>query len=70
MYKMGSFADEIYQSMEKQLVSNQLETKYGFDKLAKAVDYLNAAATLFENANMQEEASEIVEIINHLAKNI
>ena len=43
MYKTASFEDELYESMEKQLVANQVEDTHGMKKLAKAVDYLNAS---------------------------
>lgn len=67
MFKTASFEDEIYRSMEKQLVSSQVENKYGFNKLAKAVDCLNAAAEIFEQAGMSEEAAEITEVLHGLA---
>ena len=70
MYKTGSFADEIYQSMGKSLVSNQTETKYGFNKLAKAADLLNAAASIFEQAGMHEEANEVTEVLQELANQL
>jgi hypothetical protein len=67
MFKTGGFGDEIYQSMEKQLVSNQLEDKHGFNKLSKAADYLNSAAEIFEQVGMRKEASEITEVLHSLA---
>jgi hypothetical protein len=67
MFKTGGFGDEIYRSMEKQLVSNQLEDKYGFNKLAKAADYLNSAAEIFEQAGMHKEAIEITKVLHSLA---
>lgn len=70
MFKTGSVGDEVFRSMEKQLVSNQLEDKHGFNKLAKAVDYLNAAASIFEQAEMHEEASEITKVLQDLAKQL
>lgn len=70
MFKTGGVGDEIFQSMEKQLVSNQLEDKHGFNKLTKAVDYLNAAASIFEQAGMHKEASEITEVLQDLAKQL
>jgi hypothetical protein len=68
MFKNGSFEDEIYRSMEKTLVAKQVENKHGFDKLAKAADYLNAAAEVFENAGMHEQAAEITEVLQELSK--
>lgn len=63
MFKSGSFENEVYNSMEKNLVSNQLETKYSFDKLSKAADYLNEAAELFEKAGMYKEAAAVVGVL-------
>lgn len=70
MYKIGSFEDEIYRSMEKSLVTSQTENKYGFNKLAKAADLLNAAATLFEQAGMREEADEVTNVLQELANQL
>ena len=70
MFKTGSFENDIYRSMEKQLVSNQIENKYGFDKLAKAAYYLNAAASIFEQAGMHEQAEEITEVLQGLVKQL
>jgi len=67
MYKSGSFEEEIRQSMEKTLVSNQVEKNHGFKRLAQAADYLNAAAEIFEQAGMTEQAEEIVEVLQGLA---
>jgi hypothetical protein len=70
MFKIGSFEDELRSSMEKNLVTNQVEKQYGLNKLAQAADLLNNAATIFEQAGMQEEASEITEILLGLAANL
>lgn len=66
MFKNSSFANEIFHSMEKTLVSNQVENKYGFNKLAKAADYLNAAAEVFEKAGMHKQAIEVTEVLQGL----
>jgi|HubBroStandDraft_2_1064218.scaffolds.fasta_scaffold851332_2 hypothetical protein len=68
MFKQASFEDEIYRSMEKQLVSNQVETTYGFNKLAKATELLSAAAEIFEQAGMSETSSEITEVLQSLTE--
>ena len=70
MFKIDSFEDEIHQSMEKTLLANQVEEKHGFNKLAKAVDYLNEAAEIFENAGMKAEALEVIDILNKFATNL
>ncbi len=70
MFKQSNFEDEIYQSMEKQLIGNQLESKYNFNKLAKVADCLNNAAELFENAGMTSEAEEVSIILKSLANQL
>ena len=70
MFKSSSFSDEISHSMEKTLVKNQVENTYGLDKLAKAVDYLNDAATIFERAGMYSEAAQVIEILQALTKDL
>jgi hypothetical protein len=67
MYKLGSFEDEIYRSMEKTLVKNQTENRHGFNKLAKAADFLNTAATLVEGAGMSKEAEEVTKVLQSMA---
>ena len=56
--------------MEKSMKSNDLENKYGLNKLAKAIDCLNSAAEIFENSNMTKEADQIIEFINVVAQAI
>ena len=70
MFKTASFEDEIYRSMEKQLASNQVENTHGFKRLAQATDYLNAAAEIFEQAGMSEQAVEITEVLQGLARQL
>jgi hypothetical protein len=68
MFKSGSIEDELYRSMETTLVKNQTENVHGFQKLAKAVDLLNTAAEIFDQAGMTQEADQITAIIHGLAK--
>jgi thiamine pyrophosphate-dependent acetolactate synthase large subunit-like protein len=70
MFKISSFEEEIYKSMEKNLVSNQTEDKYNFGKLSKAADLLNAAAELFDKAGMRVEAAEVTKVLSTLAKQL
>lgn len=70
MFKQGSFEDEIYRSMEKTLVNNQVEQSHGFSRLAKAVDLLNTAASIFEQAGMQEEAAEVTDLLQSLTEDV
>lgn len=66
MFKGGSIETELMHSMEKELVDIQLESQHGFGKLAKAVDHLNAAATLFDKAGMNSVAADITEVLESL----
>lgn len=70
MFKTSSFEDEIYLSMEKSLTNNQVETNFGFNKLAKAADFLNEAAAIFEQAGMYKEAAEIVIVLQNLTRDL
>lgn len=67
MFKNSGFEEEIYRSMEKQLVANQVEDKNGFNKLNRAVDYLYAAASIFDKAGMIKEAEEVTQVLAELA---
>jgi len=69
MFKIGSFENEILLGMEKSLRANQSEeSNQGFNKLAKAVDFLNNAASIFDQADMHKEASEITNILQKIAQ--
>jgi hypothetical protein len=70
MFKLSSFENEIMSSMEKSLITNQLEDKHNFNKLVKAAEYLNLAAEIFEKAGMKEESIEIIKILEDFAKQI
>jgi len=70
MKNNAAIEDEIYRSMEKQLASNQVENTHGFKRLAQATDYLNAAAEIFEQAGMSEQATEIIEVLQGLASQL
>lgn len=68
MFKTASFEEEIYRSMEKQLVSNQVEEKHGFKRLAQAIDYLNNAAEIFDQAGMTEQSKDITEVLQGMVQ--
>jgi ABC-type branched-subunit amino acid transport system ATPase component len=70
IFKSASCLDEICQSMEKQLVSNQLERQHGFQRLAKATQYLNQAAVILEKAGMVAVAQDITETLQDLANQL
>lgn len=66
MFKQAGLEDEIYRSMENQLMNNQLEQNHGFKRLAQATDLLNKAAEIFEQAGMMETAEDITEVLRDL----
>lgn len=68
MFKIDSFEAELYESMSKNLLTKQAEEKHNFNKIAKAVDYLNNAAELFEKAGMDEESYEVLSVLNSVAQ--
>lgn len=64
----SDFSDELYRSMEKNLVVKQAsDNNHGLGKIAKATEYLSAAADIFEQAGMVEPATEITEVLQELA---
>jgi hypothetical protein len=56
--------------MENKLIEKQAEDKGNFNKLAKALNYLNDAAELLEKSKMNKQADEITKIISNLSKTI
>jgi hypothetical protein len=67
MFKSGSIADELMHSMEKQLVVNQVEEQHKFNKLARAIDYLNAAANIFDKAGLNQESEDVINVIEDMS---
>lgn len=67
MFKIGSFEEEIASGMEKKLISNQLENKYSFEKVAKAADFIHAAAELLDDTGFHIEAKDLTDILEKLA---
>lgn len=67
MFKTASFENEIFRSMEKELIGSQVEQKFGLNKLTKAADYLTAAADIFEAVGMSKEADEVFEVLKEFS---
>ncbi len=67
MFKVGSFEEELATSMERSLVSNRLENKYSFDKIAKVADYLSAAAELLDDTGYTVESEMVTRILAKIA---
>jgi hypothetical protein len=68
MFKTANCQDELLESMEKNLVAHQVENQYGFQKLARAIDCLNAAAEIFEQADMPEVSEQIAVVLQDLVE--
>lgn len=60
------FDQEIINSMEKELVK-QASTN-NIDNLEKAVDYLNSAIDIFEDAGLTAQADQVLNILYKIAK--
>lgn len=56
------------ESMEKTLLANQEESIHGFNKLAKAVDFLNKAAEILDDAEMIEASDDLSKVLESLTK--
>lgn len=67
MFKMGSFEQELIEGMSKELLANQIENKYSFDKIAKAADYLNSAAEILDDNGMVVEAEIVTRLLEKIA---
>lgn len=67
MFKTGSFEQELAESMEQSLVSNQVENKYSFERVAKAADLLHAAAEIFDDTGHHFEAEVLTRLLEKIA---
>jgi len=66
LFKFGSLEEEIMKSMETSLVKVQ-RSLMGHEKLAKAVDHLNAAAEIFDDSGFNKEAEVVTRLIEKIA---
>jgi hypothetical protein len=67
MFKIGSFEIELAKTMQTNLVSNKSEKKYSFDKITKAIDYLNAASEILDDTGFHNEAEVLTSLLETLA---
>lgn len=68
MFKLSNFEQELAETMQEHLVSNQLDNKYSFDRIAKAIDLLHSAADIFDDTGFHVEAEVITRMLEKLAK--
>jgi hypothetical protein len=69
MFNKNSSASEIEQSMERSIVSAAIEKQTeGLNKVASAIEHLNAAAELFDDAGMYKVAEYTTALLEVLAK--
>lgn len=65
MIKKSIFEEELIAGMQKELIKNASNQET--DNLGKAVDYLNSAIDIFEEAGMSVQAEQILKIISKIA---
>jgi hypothetical protein len=66
LFKQASVTDELMSGMETQLVKNAIGES-AKARLSKAVDLLDAAARIFEDAGMPEYSDQVVSILSEVA---
>jgi tetratricopeptide (TPR) repeat protein len=68
MFNNKDASFEIAQSMEKALVANAVDKQTeGLDKLAQAMEHLNAAAEIFDDAGLRKHAEAATQLLESLA---
>lgn len=66
MFKDTSFADEICAEMHKSLIANQNEERFGFAKLAQAIDLLSTSAEMLDQIGKTELSDELMTLISSI----
>lgn len=64
MIKKSVFEDELIAGMQKELIKNA--TNQATDNLGKAVDFLNSAIEIFEDAGLNVQADQVLKIISKI----
>ena len=60
------FSAEIMSSMRNNLAASSVEKTHSFKKLAKAIDYLNDAAEIFDDNGLYIQSSELGSVLSSL----
>jgi hypothetical protein len=69
MFNKNDFSTEIASAMENNLVGNGIEKQAAsINKYAKALDYLNAVAEIFDELGLQSEAEATTMLLEVIAK--
>lgn len=68
MFKLGSFEEELYKNMQRNLDNIKSTEVNDLNKLAKVVQYIHKAASIFEQAGMYKQAKELTTILEGLVK--
>lgn len=68
LFKTASFEAELATAMAENLRANRIEKKHSFDKLASAVDHLQAAAEIFDDTGFYAEAEALTKVLEALAE--
>jgi len=67
MFKAEKFENELMQQMERNLVLNEKENRWSFDKIAKAAEYISFAAEIFDDTGMHKEAEMLTRMLEKMA---
>lgn len=68
MFKLGSFENELIESLEKNLTSKKADEIP--KKILKAATYINEVISIFKKANMQDEANDLVNVLEKISNKI
>ena len=66
--KESSFSNEIMRGMQSNLIARKVENQYSFEKVAKAIDLLNTAADIFDDAGLKAESEGITQLLEKIAE--
>ena len=64
---MGSFEEELAKGMETKLIARETENQFSLDRLAKAIDFLDAASQIFDDTGFHAESEILVSMLEKIA---
>lgn len=70
MYKQSSVADDLAESMRRELLSTEAEEHTHAGKVSSAIDDLGHASEVFDELGMKEASDIILNILQKLANRI
>jgi hypothetical protein len=67
MFKYCSVENELMEELDKKLIANHVENTHGFNKLAKAIDYVNNATEILSTAGI---SPDIIKRLENLLQDV